>query len=381
MTETENTKSLELAQQIIDLDSKWLKSFDVEDPFNKTIKLQGFLSHKPDHRYGALVITHVDGKEAPQLILATPKLHYPFGKDGKFHFPPIKKIHIYEKLDGTNVLAYRYRDADGNSYLTYKLRLYPVLRNSRWGSFLDMWHELVQKHPAITQLVSENNCYISFEMYGMRNAHLMLYDVDLATAALFGIREDATIVPVFNLNLFDVPTAPFIDEISAKDDPVKKYAEIRETMEQRMKHTDDEKLIGMEGTVWYIEEPNSRVTMWKCKPESVEEIHWAAGINTKAVLATCWNYLETGDILNYENLLPLLLEEYQQREIDNFRHHIDRCITQVNQEVEFRERVLNEYDKLGVSIYQDKAAVMRAMSQHFNRADMRKVYTTIIRNR
>jgi len=328
-----------------------------------------------------LVITHVDGKEAPQLILATPKLHYPFGKDGKFHFPPIKKIHIYEKLDGTNVLAYRYQDAAGKSYLTYKLRLYPILRNSRWGPFLDMWNELLQKYPAIRQLASENNCQMSFEIYGMRNAHLMLYDVDLAVAALFGIRDDATIVPVFDLKLFDIPSAPFIEEISAKHDPVKKYAEIRDSMEKRMKHADDEKLVGMEGTVWYVEEPNGKVTMWKCKPESVEEIYWAIGINKKAVLATCWNYLETGDVLNYENLLPLLLEEYELRDIENFREYIDYCIVQVNLEVEFRERVLNEFDRLGVSIHKDKGAVMRAMSQHFNRSDMQKVYTTIIRNR
>ncbi len=381
MDHNKNSNSLELAQQIIDLDAKWLQPFDVEDPFNNDMRLQGFLSQKPDHRYGALVITHVDGKEAPQLILATPKLHYPFGKDGKFHFPPIKKIHIYEKLDGTNVLGYRYQDADGNSHLTYKLRLYPVLRNSRWGPFLDMWNELVQRYPAIRQLVSENNCHISFEIYGMRNAHLVLYDIDLAVAALFGIRKDATIVPVFDLKLFDVPFAPLIDEISAKDDPVKKYAEIRDNMEQRMKRTDDEKLVGMEGTVWYVEEPNGRITMWKCKPESVEEIHWAIGINKKAVLATCWNYLETGDVLNYENLLPLLLEEYEVRDIENFRKYIDNCIEQVNQEVEFRERVLNEYDKLGISIHLNKSAVMRAMSQHFNRSEMQKVYTTIIRNR
>ena len=240
MANHENQKSLALAQQIIDLDAKWLQPFAVEDPFNNDIRLQGFLSQKPDHRYGALVITHVAGKDAPQLILATPKLHYPFGKDGKFHFPPIKKIHIYEKFDGTNILAYCYHDGEGNWYLTYKLRLYPVLRNSRWGPFLDMWNELIQKYPTIPQLVSENNCHIKFEIYGMRNAHLMLYDVDLAVVALFGIQTEASIVPVFDLKLIDVTPAPVINEISAKDEPVKKkYAEIRESMEKRMKHTDD----------------------------------------------------------------------------------------------------------------------------------------------
>jgi hypothetical protein len=42
----------------------------------------------------------------------------------------------------------------------------------------------------------------------MRNAHLILYDVDLAVASLFGIQKVASIVPVFDLKLFDVLTAP-----------------------------------------------------------------------------------------------------------------------------------------------------------------------------
>lgn len=381
MTEPANQKTFARAQEIIGLDAKWLRPFDVEDPFNDNLRLQGFLSQKPDHRYGALVITQVDGSAAPQLILATPKLHYPFGKDGKFHFPPIKKIYIYEKLDGTNVLAYRYCNAEGNRYVTYKLRLYPVLRNSRWGPFLEMWQELLQRHPTMPQLVAENNCAISFEMYGQRNAHLMLYDVDLAVAALFGVNDDATIRPPFQLQLHDVPAASFIDEISAQDDPVRKYAEIRERLEQRITPSEDEKLRGMEGTVWYVEEPTGRISMWKCKPESVEEIHWAVGINKKAVLATCWNYLETGDVLNYDNLLPLLLEEYELRDIEHFRPCIDQCLAQVNQEVEFRQRVLNAYDQLQISIRRDKGAVMRAMSQLFDRNEMQKVYTTIMRNR
>ena len=73
----------------------------------------------------------------------------------------------------------------------------------------------------------------------------------------------------------------------------------------------DDRLSGTEGAVWYVTEPSGRVTMWKCKPESVEEIHWATGISKNAVIATCWNALETSDTLDYDVLLPLLLEEYQ----------------------------------------------------------------------
>jgi len=373
--------ALALATEIIGLDEKWLQPFDVEDPFNDALRLRGFLCQKPDHRYGALVITHVNDVETPQLILATPKLHYPFGKDGSFHFPPIKTIHLYEKLDGTNVLAYRYCDDNGQWRLTYKLRLSPTLRNSRWGPFLDMWRELLQAHPTIPQLAEANGCHISFEMYGARNAHLVVYEKDLAVAVLFGVMRDASVIPLHKLNLLDVPGTLLFGEIAAGDDAVAKYGEIRAQMEQRNKPTEDEKLTGVEGTVWYVEEPGGRVSLWKCKPESVEAIHWALGVNKKAVIATCWNLIETSDDLSYETLLPMLLEEYEQRDIEAFRPHIDECIRQVQREFEFKERVLDEYAKLGVSIHADKAVVMRALSQRFARNEMKKVYALIVTSR
>jgi hypothetical protein len=90
----------------------------VTDPFNDEVRLEGFLCHRPDHRYGGLALLRVDGRPAPQRIFATPKLHYPFGKGGRFFFPPIQTAHLYEKLDGTKVLAYRYEDADGRRRLT-----------------------------------------------------------------------------------------------------------------------------------------------------------------------------------------------------------------------------------------------------------------------
>ena len=160
------TDSLTTAESLLGVEAKWLQAFDAEDPFNGNKRLCGFLCQKPDHLYGALALTHVDGKDVPQTILATPKLHYPFGRDGSFHFPPIKRILIHEKLDGTNVLAYRYRDSAGDTFTTYKLRLAPVLRNSRWGPFLDMWQERLERYPNIPQLVAKNDCHISFEMYG-----------------------------------------------------------------------------------------------------------------------------------------------------------------------------------------------------------------------
>jgi hypothetical protein len=165
---------LEHAAALLQVDAKYLQAFDANDPFNEDVRLEGFLCQKPNHTYGALALLRVDGKSVPQRIFATPKLHYPFGRDGSFHFPAIQTAHLYEKLDGTNVLAYSYRDADGCLRLTYKLRLSPVLRNSKWGPFLDYWRELLGRHPDLHGLVEANGCHVSFEMYGARNALSLL---------------------------------------------------------------------------------------------------------------------------------------------------------------------------------------------------------------
>jgi len=171
---------LEHACRLLEVDEKFLQPFDVTDPFNDEVRLEGFLCLRPDHRYGALALLRVDGRSAPQRIFATPKLHYPFGKDGRFFFPAIQRADLYEKLDGTNVLAYRYEDADGRTRTTYKLRLSAVLRNSKWGPFLDYWRELLERHQALPHLIEVNGCHVSFEMYGARNAHLIAYEVPLA---------------------------------------------------------------------------------------------------------------------------------------------------------------------------------------------------------
>jgi hypothetical protein len=189
-------------------------------------------------------------------------------------------------------------------------------------------------------------------------------------------------VSPFQLLAGRVPLAPFVGELRAGEDPVARFQMLREEMNLRNRPMADEKLSGAEGAVWYVTEPSGRVTLWKCKPESVEEIHWAAGINKAAVIATCWNALETSDVLDYDVLLPLLLEEYSPEDVERFRKNIDDALRQVNTEQAFRQRVREAYETLkaqGLSITRDKAAVMRALSSQFPRDRMGHVYAAIVR--
>lgn len=49
------------------------------------------------------------------------------------------------------------------------------------------------------------------------------------------------------------------------------------------------------------------------------------------------------------------MEDYEPRDIETFRPHIEECINHVKREFEFKERVMEEYDRLGISIHSDKA--------------------------
>lgn len=366
------------AMKLLELDEKWLQPFDVADPFSG-LRLEGYLSLKPDHRYGALALLKVDEREAPQRILATPKLRYPFDRSGAFHFPSVREIDIYEKIDGTNILAYRLRDGENKWHVTYKLRLSPVLRNGKWGHFLDMWQEMLERYPQIPELPVINDCALSFELFGSRNALLMLYETPLDCALLFGVDADGRYRSIDELDYSEVPVPAHLGHLKAGEDPVAVYGRIREKLQSTIQSRDDDKLSGQEGAVWYVTTTKMERVLFKCKPESVEAIHWKGGINKGAVLATCWNMLETEDVLHYERLERLLLEEYSQGEIDAFRGHIDACMEAVNEELQFRDRVLEAYDRIGIKLTEDKASVMRMISGQFPRALMKKVYTLILR--
>ncbi len=366
------------AMELLELKEKWLESFDVIDPFSE-LRLEGYLSRKPDYRYGALALLKIGGRESPQRILATPKLRYPFDRNGAFHFPSVKQIDIYEKIDGTNILAYQFKDAQDNSHVTYKLRLHPVLRNGKWGCFLDMWNEMLKRYPQIPELPALNGCSLSFELFGSRNSHLVLYDTPLDCALLFGVETNGRYRPIDEIDRSGVPVPTYFGRLKAGEDPVAAYGRMRERLQATIQSQDDEKLKGHEGAVWYVTTANMERVLFKCKPESVEAIHWKGGINKAAVLATCWNLLETEDFLEYGKLEGLLLEEYPREEIDSFRAHIDTCIADVSEELNFRNLVLETYDKIGIKLAEDKTTVMRKFSNEFPRKLMTKIFTLISR--
>ncbi len=355
---------------------KAAKPFKIEDDFNPPNVLEGFLCTEDGPYYGSMLLTAINDVPAEQWISATPKFDYPFDRAGAWNFPEARAIEIYRKLDGTNVLAYSYT-IKGNMFVTYKLRLNPIVRNSgKWGPFQDMLKEMLQKYgEEIQRLVRGHPYNLSFELYGSRNKHLIVYETPLELCLLFLVdKASRAIYPPSMLKTHTL-AVPEMTRYEAADS-VSLYKNHQETDEKNIRKT-ELGLEGNEGWMWYMLTGSGAWRAYKCKPPSVEEIHWKAGLSKNVIRATAFNALEHEEEITYDGVRTLLLETYSERDVDAQRNLIEATLQEIRQELEFEQEVRKHYESIGMSIAQDKASVMRAMSQFYPKHKMKLVYWLI----
>jgi hypothetical protein len=371
--------ALEVASKSLNLEEKWFSEFDVEDTFNNGMRLCGAMCRKPDYRYGSLVITEIDNQEALQIIYGTPKLHYPFDKNGVFKWPPIKYIQGYVKEDGTNIVAYWYK-FKGRKYLSYKTRLTPVLRDAKFGSFYSMWMEYFDANSWVIETILGNPNYnLSFEMFGSRNPITIQYDIPLDVRLLFGIdRSTATIVPPSVLN-----------GLRAK--VPKKYVGgnyeeltvLYQQMQNELSLENKERLV-IEGLVLYAYTSEYKWEMFKLKPSEIEHIHWTASdtIPKNSIWTTAINCYEGNNAPTIEDLLELLREEYEEHLLTKNTKRIEKIWKEAELHMEFVAIVNSIWSKAlveGFDITKNKNATMRYISQFFDKNEMRKVGSIILK--
>ena len=358
------------------------QEFCIVDPFNPKNEVSGYISRKPNEYYGALLIEKVNNKKVrQQLVMGSPKMHYPFfsREDGSrnYRFPTAQKIEIYDKLDGTNVVSYFYYD-DKDRYVTYKPRLRPFLQPGRYGDFLGMWKEVAHDFfKEINQGMNQHQCNLSFELYGSRNPHLIIYENNLDIALLFGVTNEGKIISPAQLKLVNLPVVNMVKVVDK--DYVWNYESLQKDLEGRLKAVDEEHYSGDEGMVWYLYAIDGRCIQLKLKPETIEAIHFAigAGLGKNSIITTCWNAFETTDTPTVDLIKQMLLEEFTQEKIDPQSELIERCLVSVMEEAEFRAKVLDEYRATGANILTDKAGVMRKLSSKFAKNEIRRVYDII----
>lgn len=363
---------------------KFIEPFEVMDVFNHDHILKGYICHKDGQYYGSLVITHINGMQTIDggiVIYGTPKQKYPFDKNGIWCFPPTERITIYDKIDGTNVLGFRYIFR-GKEYVSYKLRLTPIIKNSRFGNFLDMWRKMLEKYP-ILKLIKDHTSYnFSFELYGNSNKHLIEYNVLLDTALLFIINnQTGEVIDLEDLDLpADIPQVKKEVTITRKTDLVSYYRKLQEEKEAKIQKLEDGSLKGSEGSVWYLHTIDGKVIQYKMKPESVEQIHWAKGLDKNTILATVINCYENTDVVDFEAVKKLLLEEFSERTIEDSARLIDICIKEIDKRIKFEEEIMSFYKGHQLDIKEDKVTTMRAFSKEYPKDAMRKIYGILIKN-
>ena len=383
------------AAALLDCPEEVLNPFAVSDTFNGGWMLEGFISRQSDHRYGAMVLFRVNDQDvSPQIIYGTPKLHYPFGhsEDGserRYHFPKaVQAVAVYAKIDGTNVCAYSYADAEGKRYITYKTRLTPVLGDSRFGPFRQMWQELLDGDPELDRVVKDyvltGKLSLSFEMYGYRNRHLIIYPESLATKLLFCVDQTQAKVhpPSFILDDDNPVALPPVARLTSGDAIVAFYEEKRaegDALNKKVIDGDDELIEGTEGFIFYIQDMDNLWTQWKCKPSSVEDIHWVSDtIPLTRILPTVWNSLESDPEPTVEGVKQLLLEEFTAAQVQSSHTRIEKAVAKVLARLRWRERVSREYTATGLTFERDgKGPVMRALSTKFERGEMKLVFSAL----
>jgi len=362
--------------------------------FDGTNQIEGYICHQADHRYGALIITKVNGKDAFQIIYCTPKLQYPFkttDTERVYHFPKYTEFLAYEKLDGTNICQYSYADANGKRYVGYKTRLTAVLKSSKFGDFKALWGEMLEKYHIIKNPpypIITGRYTASYELFGYRNPHLIIYNKPLDTKLLFFVNQETlTVIPPTRIQPSKVwmedkyiisndiyAEAPNL-KMCGNDNIVAAYETLRANDEKNNKKTDDG-IIGTEGSVFYVKTDNQWI-MYKEKPESVEHEHWATGsIPEDIIIPTIWNSLELTQDIEFDTVVKMLLEEFTEAQVNKSTERVKRCIINVQNSIIFRDKVLSEYDKIEDKKV-GKAKIMQTLSAQFSKYEMRKVYNVL----
>lgn len=353
------------------------RDFITKDPYNSNL-LEGSINYERGKQYGELTIRKVNAKKVDYPpILGTPKIAYPFTQGGNFQFPSATEILCFQKYDGSNILAYRYWDADGRPYISYKVRLWPFLR----GKLIGFWDRMVDKHPNIKGLFSANPeiSGFSFEMYGNEHPHLIQYEHPLKIALLFGLKRNGDLVVNRDIEAPDIPKAELIKTI--RGDYVWEYQQMQQEFAENLTLVDAENQIydGDEGAVWYIKEKTTGLwKMFKCKPHQIELTHWHYVPLTREVLkATALNILDEHPKITLDIFRQYLAEEYPPHQIEESLPRMKKIVERLNVKEVYTDQIRELLAQHQFTPQTDTKVILRTLANHFPKGKMNEVFNEL----
>lgn len=160
---------------------EWLK-FKRTTPEGNSIV--GYMCLKRNRFYGSLIILKVNDEDCKQVIHGMPKLHY-FNGHNPLICSPSDSIVIHEKLDGSNLLLYPLKDANGEL-----LEVVPKSRNTPVAhkSLIKLWEKIPKKN-AIEEYIKETEVILIFELFGYENPHEIKYNASIDIGLLRGYNK------------------------------------------------------------------------------------------------------------------------------------------------------------------------------------------------
>jgi len=375
------------AAEILEVHENEVTHFAVEDLFNSPNTLEGFLCKRSDHRYGALVLTKVNGEEVPhQVVYGTPKQRYPFKmrRGERYYLWPkvILAVKTYEKLDGTNILAYSYQDAEGTRFTTFKTRLTPVVRNGVQANHRDLWKTLLKEQTGLLEASEKasEEVSVAFEMYGYSNPLLIAYEKPLEAKVIFGVsRKDASVLVPDEMGEIPETVRVKLSGTFEGSDPkaLSDYFEKRQNQSEEKNHKKGEQIEGTEGEVFYLQEVDGW-HQYKCKAPSVESIHRLNGgeLSESVVYPTALNALESVEgILTVEYVQNLLLEEFCEEIVERSLGLVRTIVNGLNEKHALIKKVKGLYETSGMTYEKDgRGGLMRYFSQNLEKEEMKKVF-------
>ena len=369
------------------------------DPFNPQNRVAGNVQFTGGDEYGALAITHVNDRPAPQFIRVTPKAAYPFHKDGSWILTGAQRITAFEKIDGTNVGQYCYVDADGTPFTTFKLRIRPFIP----PHFLIMLERALEQYPGIREHRLQPGCAVAYEMFGYDNPMLIRYDRPIDLALIFGRTPDGNIIaPQDDHPMFegiDCPQAvrnPYFrfhgrDETADTEEVETAYRTRQAEISSQLTKIGEEQFDGQEGEMLYVEfadgartAPGQFTRLIKLKPPEIEEIHWALDhvpmAEAAAVARNVFEAAENPEAPNLDDMLQLLAEEWTEAQIARSIQTIERALADAVLRRAFQDQVLRTYGELhdADDFRNNRPSVMRTMSRHFPKQQMSRVYSVLV---
>lgn len=376
--------------QITAVNRKYWNEFDVTTDGGNQVA--GWLCREESERLGMLAVTQVNGAERLEFIYAMPKIPYPYQRadDNARLVIPVPQnatdARFNVKLDGTCIIFYPLTDEAGEILeVVPRTRLQPTLTPSRWGDWPALLDDAMPDRTNLERAVREQSVILCFELWGYRNPHLVRYETPLALTLHTAIRHKRPVSYRILADIagrYDLPLVESIEATKLDGDSLRgAYQAWQEEMERRNQAAGQDTFVE-EGAVLVISTPRTAI-YYKCKPPSIEEIHWAMGqtLSKEIILQALYKMRENGyDFAagQVEDLMTELEADFDRPLIEIQADLIRRVWMEYVMELQRKEWLRHLVAESGLDPHATSLPdMMRYLSQHYPANQMSWVYNTV----